>query len=307
MNTTLTSGHLVVLQDSFAEKLLDLLNEALAADAVIPYLGPGLLGLSSAETPVPHSPEAVAAALNTRAPAPSKIRTNMWSVAQFIEQRRHRRTLQAWMAEIFAAPTAPTVLHAWLAKLPLSLIIDSWYDGAMRAALADAGRKEVVEIQGVTRANQFGDIWMKTYDLAGSELEPGSVAKTVLYTPHGSIRPAANFLVADSDYVEVLTEIDIQTPIPDVVKERRTNRGFFFFGCRFNDQMLRTFARQIMKRSEGPHCTIMDAQTLTRNEAKFLAASGITVIDLPANEAVARLVGSGSAADGGQDQHRGRL
>jgi hypothetical protein len=28
------------------------------------------------------------------------------------------------------------------------------------------------------------------------------------------VRPAANFLVSDSDYVEVLTEIDIQTPIP---------------------------------------------------------------------------------------------
>ncbi|MBB6413899.1 SIR2 family NAD-dependent protein deacylase [Mesorhizobium sangaii] len=307
MNTILTSGHLVVVQDSFAEKLLDLLKEALAADAVIPYLGPGLLSLSSAETPVPQSPEAVAAALNTRTPAPSKIRTNMWSVAQFIEQARHRRTLQAWMAEIFAAPAAPIVLHAWLAKLPLSLIIDSWYDGAMRAALADAGRTDVVEIQGVTRVNEFGDIWTKTYDLAESELEPGSAAKTVLYSPHGSIRPAANFLVADSDYVEVLTEIDIQTPIPEVVKERRTNRGFFFVGCRFNDQMLRTFARQIMKRSEGPRCTIMDAATLTKNERRFLAENAITVIDMPAGVAAARLVGAGTAAEGARTKHGGRV
>ncbi|WP_192178683.1 SIR2 family NAD-dependent protein deacylase [Mesorhizobium amorphae] len=301
MKTILTPRHLVVLRDSFAEKLLDLLNEALAADAVIPYLGPGLLRLSSAETPVPHGPEAVAAALNTRAPAPSRIRTNMWSVAQFIEQRRHRRTLQAWMAEIFAAPAAPTVLHAWLAKLPLSLIIDSWYDGAMRAALAEAGRADVVEIQGVTRANEIGNIWTKTYDLSGNELGPGPAAKTVLYTPHGSVRPAANFLVADSDYVEVLTEIDIQTPIPDVVKERRINRGFFFVGCRFNDQMLRTYARQIMKRSEGSHFAVIDAATLTRNERRFLAESAITVIDMPAAVAAARLVGAGTAADGGQD------
>ncbi|RJT29064.1 SIR2 family protein [Mesorhizobium waimense] len=306
MNTIPSSRHLVIVRDSFAEKLLELAKQALAADQVIPYLGPGLLRLSSAEPTVPFTSEAVAAALNTRMPAPSKIRTNMWSVAQFIEQRRHRRTLQTWMAEIFAAPAAPTVLHAWLATLPLSLIIDSWYDGAMRAALADAGRTDVVEMQGITRANEFGDIWTKTYDLSGNELESGSVAKTVLYTPHGSIRPAANFLVADSDYVEVLTEIDIQTPIPDAVKERRNDRGLFFFGCRFNDQMLRTYARQILKRSIGPHCTVMDAQTLTRNEARFLAASGITVIDMSASEAVARLVGARTAADG-QDQLRGHL
>lgn len=301
MNRILNWRHLVVIRGSFAKELLELLNAALAADKVIPFLGPGLLRLNSAEPPVPCTPEAVAAALNARAPTPSKIRTNMWSVAQFIEQRRHRRTLQAWMAEIFAPPAAPTVLHAWLATLPLSLIIDSWYDGAMRAALAKAGRTDVVEIQGVTRANEIGDIWTKTYDLSGSELEPGSAAKTVLYSPHGSIRPAANFLVADSDYVEVLTEIDIQTPIPDVVKKRRINRGLFFVGCRFNDQMLRTYAWQIMKRSKGPHFAIIDAATLTKNEARFLAASAITVIDVPLCEAADRLVGAGNAADGGQD------
>ncbi len=82
------------------------------------------------------------------------------------------------MAELLAAPAAPTVLHAWLATLPLSLIVDSWYDGAMRAALAETGRRDVVEIQGVRRANEIGDIWTKTYDLSGRELEPGSAAKT---------------------------------------------------------------------------------------------------------------------------------
>ncbi|WOS66985.1 MULTISPECIES: SIR2 family NAD-dependent protein deacylase [Sinorhizobium] len=292
MNTIVTTpDRLPFLRNSDAEKRLDLLKEALAADAIVPYLGPGLLRLSSAGPTVPHEPEAVAAALNTRAPAPSRIRTNMWSVAQFIEQRRHRRTLQTWMANIFASPVAPTILHAWLATLPLSLIIDSWYDATMRAALAETDRTDVVEIQGVTRATRYGDTWTKTYDLSGREIGMASAAKTVLYTPHGSVRPAANFLVSDSDYVEVLTEIDIQTPIPEAVKERRTNRGFFFIGCRFNDQMLRTYARQIMKRSNGPRFAVLDAAALTNNERRFLAASAITLIDVPTGKAAARLVG----------------
>ncbi|BCM17583.1 SIR2 family protein [Mesorhizobium sp. J8] len=285
--------HLLINRDSHAAKQLNMLKKALCADEIVPYLGPGLLCLGPAEPLVPHTPEGVAAALNARAPAPSKIRANMWSVAQFIEQRRHRRTLQAWMAEIFAGPVAPTVFHAWLATLPLSLIVDSWYDGAMRAALAKTGRTDVVEIQGVTRAHAISDAWSKTYDLFGTELQLGSVATTVLYSPHGSIEPAANFLVADSDYVEALTEIDIQTPIPPVVRERRTKRGFFFFGCRFDDQMLRTYARQVMKRSSGPHFAVMDSATLTKNERRFLGASAITVIDMPAAEAAARLVGAG--------------
>ncbi|AYG76908.1 SIR2 family protein [Rhizobium sp. CCGE532] len=284
------SDHLLVCRGDYAEKQLYLLKEALAADAIIPYLGPGLLRQSSAAPPVPDGPEGVAAALNTRATAPSKIRSNMWSVAQFIEQRRHRRTLQAWMAEIFASSAPLTGLHAWLATLPLSLIIDSWYDGTMRAALVANGRTDVVEIQGVTRANENRDIWTRTYDLSGKELRPGPAAKTVLYTPHGSVRPAANFLVSDADYVEVLTEIDIQTPITEAVKARRTNRGFFFLGCRFDDQMLRIFARQIMKRSNGPHFAVIDAKTMTKNERRFCTECGITLIDLPIGEVAAALV-----------------
>lgn len=51
------------------------------------------------------------------------------------------------------------------------------------------------------------------------------------------IDPVRNFLVSDSDYVEVLTEIDIQTPIPAVVQQRRTGRNFLFLGCRFSNQL----------------------------------------------------------------------
>ncbi|MGY4281896.1 hypothetical protein ACVWXO_001116 [Bradyrhizobium sp. LM2.7] len=47
-----------------------------------------------------------------------------------------------------------------------------------------------------------------------------------------------SFLITDADYVEVLTEIGIQTPVPDLIKERRNGRSFLFFGCRFNDRLL---------------------------------------------------------------------
>ena len=88
-----------------------------------------------------------------------------------------------------------------------------------------------------------------------------------------------------SDYVEVMTEIDIQTPIPSAVKEARTDRGFLFLGCRFHDQMLRTYARQIMKRSRGPHFAVAETSALTRNERKFYDDQMIEIIDLPLAEA----------------------
>ncbi len=276
-----------VLTGAAAEAKLADVRFGLEADRLIPYLGPELLALSG-EPPVPIRPETVAAALHAKAPAPSKIRTNMWSVAQFIEQRRHRNTLVAYMSQIFAAQPAPTKLARRLAELPLSLIVDTWYDGATRAALKASGRTDWVEIQGVTRSGENRDIWTKVYDPSGTEVLPERAegVKTILYEPHGSIAPAKNFLVADSDYVEVLTEIDIQSPIPEVVKGLRTTRGFLWIGCRFHDQMLRTYARQIAKRSAGPLIAVVDVADATKNEMKFFAEQGVEVVDLPLSRAV---------------------
>jgi hypothetical protein len=267
-----------VLESLAAEELLVRVGRGLKAGTLIPYLGPGLHAAFHEKVPIPITPEAVAAELNRRAAAPGRIRTNMWGVAQYIEQRRHRRTLIAYMAEIFAPSVMPTPLHLALAAMNVPLIVDTWYDGAMRTALA--GRTDWMEIQGITRAFETGDIWYRSYGPsgAGCTIADARNARTVLYKPHGAVTPAQNFLVADSDYVEVLTEIDIQSPIPDAVREMRSERGFVFIGCRFHDQMLRTYARQIAKRSTGPYYAFVREGDQTKNEIKFLKEIGAHVI-----------------------------
>lgn len=289
MTALLTSSDMAVLSGEAAINNLKLLRQALLDDRLVPYLGPGLYE----RAPFPLVPEEVAKELNRRTPAPSRIRTNMWSVAQYIDSRKHRRTLQAYMAEIFAGKAEPLPFHHFLAGLKLGLVVDSWYDSTFAAALSASGRKDYVDVQGISRAGINLDQWYQAYgpDAAEVGADAAANALTVLYTPHGGVRPVANFLVADSDYVEVLTEIDIQTPIPEVVKERRTTRGFLYLGCRFHDQMLRTYARQIMKRSEGPHYAVADVGKLAKNEVKFYASQGITVLDVPLAEALSVLVG----------------
>jgi len=92
--------------------------------------------------------------------------------------------------------------------------------------------------------------------------------------------------------VEVLTEIDIQTPIPDIVKDRRTSRSFLFIGCRFNDQLLRTYARQISKRSADAHYALVDPDALSRNELRFLVEQGLTPLAIALPRAVDILLAS---------------
>jgi hypothetical protein len=261
-------------EDSLGE-----LAAGLAAGTVVPFLGPGISALAAQQ--VPLSPEALAAFFEAKVALPKRARGNAWAAAQHIESYRHRNTVTALMAEAFATPVEPSVFHRALADLGLPLIVDSWYAGEMRRALA--GRDDWVEVQGNTRAGIGEARWFRFYAPDGTETDAAAAekARTVLYTPHGSVRPASNFLISDADYVEVLTEIDIQTPIPDVVRDRRTERSFLFLGCRFHDQLLRSYAKQIIKRSRAPHHAIVDMALLTRNERKFLDTYDIQPIDMP--------------------------
>ena len=250
---------------------------------VIPYLGPDVLALATANAAVPASSEALAQRLTAKASVPHKVRNNLTAAAQFIENFKHRKTVVNLMAEAFQTPAVATDLHRYLSGLKrLPLVVNVWYDNAMAAALQ--GRDDWGRIQGLSQAEHFGT-WTKNYLPDGTEAEEVVVEhwNTVLYQPLGSIDPARNFLVSDSDYVEVLTEIDIQTPIPAVVQQRRTGRNFLFLGCRFSNQLERSFARQVSKRSSGMHWAVLPEEP-TKNERRFLAEQNIQRLDVPLAE-----------------------
>ncbi|WP_316179949.1 SIR2 family protein [Bradyrhizobium sp. SZCCHNRI1009] len=281
--------HIDIVKQADAEALLKDVVAGLKAGKVVPFLGPAVSEQSGAD--VPMNPEALAAFFGTKVALPRRAKGNAWASAQHIESTRHRSTVTALMAEAFAAPVAPTSLQQHLASLPLPMIVDSWYDGAMRTALA--GRTDWGEVQGITRAGIGEDRWYRFYDAAGAESDREKAASwtTLLYKPHGGIMPAKNFLITDADYVEVLTDIDIQTPIPDTVKDRRTDRSFLFIGCRFNDQLLRTYGRQVIKRSGAEHYVLVEPDSLSKNELKFFIAERLTPIAIPLVRATEIIIG----------------
>lgn len=281
MNVPVPYTDMLKLAD--AESVLANVASQLRAGKVVPYLGPGLTELSKPS--VPMTPEALAEFFGTKVALPRRAKGNAWAAAQHVESHKHRSTVSTLMTEAFTAPVAPTPLHQYLASLPLPLIVDTWYDAVMRTALLK--RSDWGEIQGISRAGIGEDRWYRFYDANGGESERSAAEgwATILYKPHGSITPAKNFLISDADYVEVLTEIDIQTPIPDVVKDRRAERSFLFIGCRFHDQLLRTYARQVTKRSATQHFVIVDPETLTKNELRFFMLQGMTPIAVPLERA----------------------
>jgi hypothetical protein len=261
--------------------MTDLINEiaqALDSGAVIPYMGPEMLGLCAGAT-VPATPLALAEGMTAKVSVPHKIRKRLTQAAQFIENFKHRKSVVHLMNEAFAATPAPSALQQALARSKASLWVDTWYDDSFAAALAGAPGNWS-QVQGLSQSEHFGD-WTGVYAADGSLLpdHPAS-AERLLYKPLGSHAPAGNYLVSDSDFVEVLTEIDIQTPIPAAVQAHRSGRNFLFLGCRFDDRLTRCFARQIMKRSSDRHWAVLPEEP-TRMEARFLQEQNITRIAMP--------------------------
>jgi hypothetical protein len=266
---------------------IDEVFAGIASGAVIPYLGPGVLAATPGSEVVPGSPARLVLRLVAKASVPHKIRNNLTAAAQFIENFKHRKTVVNAMTEAFSAEVVPGGLHHYFASLPqLPVIVSTWYDDVMMKALAS--RDGWGAVQGVSQSEHFGT-WVQYFDKNGARADETRARDwaTLLYQPLGSIAPAANFLVSDTDFVEVLTEIDIQTPIPALVQERRRDRHFLFLGCRFATQLDRMFARQIMKRSSDKHWALLEGE-LTRNEARFLVEQNIQRIDMSLPEFLAR-------------------
>jgi hypothetical protein len=266
-------------------RTLNVIHTGLVNGRVIPYMGPGALGLSHEPPAVPATAQTLVGKLTARASVPHKIRNNLGAAAQFVENFKHRKTVSAVMKDAFSPRMAPTPLHRHLAALPaVPLWVHAWYDDLPQQALAESGRAWGM-VQGVSQAEHFGE-WVHYFDAAGghrTDLNTATVESpwpTLLYEPLGSVSPAANFLVSDSDYVEVLTEIDIQTPIPKAVQKLRSGRSFLFMGCRFSSQLERIFAQQIIKRSSERHWAVLPEEP-TRNEQRFLQQYHIERIATP--------------------------
>ncbi len=263
------------------QDLIHQIARSLQGGAVIPYLGPDMLSLCS-DSQVPGTPLALAENMTAKVSVPHKIRKRLTQAAQFIENFKHRKSVVHLMNEAFAAVPTPSALQLALAASGAGLWVDTWYDDTFAAALAQVPGRWV-QLQGLSQSEHFGH-WTGAYASDGTALaELAADPGRLLYKPLGSHSPAGNYLVSDSDYVEVLTEIDIQTPIPAAVQAWRSGRNFLFLGCRFDDQLTRSFARQIMKRSSDRHWAVLPNEP-TRMEARFLTEQNITRIAMPLAE-----------------------
>lgn len=281
-------------------RLIDVIAARLLEGSLVPFLGPEL----HRTPPFPSSPGALAEWLAARLPVPAPGRGGAWATAGQVEALHGRRTLVKLLREAFAARAEVGPLHLLLAGLPaLPLAVSAWYDlgllELLRGAALGGGRSLAVAL-GRTGADQGGQAgpW-----LAGDGLTGPDRADTLLFQPLGVALPAAAFVVTELDFAGFLGDGSTPPPVPWEVRQRRDGCGLLFVGCRFGELSERLVARAMLDGAPGPHFAVLPGPA-TAQEGHFLAAEGITAVELVTERFVAelsrRLAGANrSAASGG--------
>jgi hypothetical protein len=247
--------------------------------SLVVYLGPDLFD----DPPeFPENESDLAARLCERVAVPGRLRGKLNECAQYIESFKHRKTLTSLMGELFLKKSREAPVHRLLSEFPLPLVVDAWFSPLSSELLVKPGD---VQISAVSRA-EYRDKWFRTdrrSEDGWSAIDSAGPSDRVLYRPFGTMIPNVEVLVSDADFVEVLTEIDIQTPIPEWIRKHRTGRHFLFLGCHFDNQTTRMFARQIMKRSSDRHFAVREGP-VSPKEGRFYEQEGIQVIPSALNE-----------------------
>ena len=267
-----------LLEGEISEKIDEIADLWKRGDLIL-YLGPDLYP----ESPdFPTDPKGLADLLSERVAVPGRLAGRLYEIAQYIESHRHRKTLLSLMEEIFRKKVTPSPIHRLLQIFPVGLVVDTWYAPDSSELLVGPGD---VQISGVSRA-EYRDRWFRIDRRSSAGWEPAEEVPAgahVLYRPLGTLDPRVAVLGSDADFVEVLTEIDIQTPIPPFVQKHRSGRHFLFLGCRFDNQTSRIFARQIMKRSSARHFVVRPG-SIPGKEQLFYEREGIARLPLSLDE-----------------------
>jgi len=266
-------------------RLVDVIAAHLLEGSLVPFLGPGL----HRNPPFPSSPRALAEWLAARVPVPESARGAAWSTAAHVEAHHDRRTLVKLLREAFSARAESEPLHLLLAGLPaLPLVVSAWYDLGVLEVLRDAalaGGRSLAVALGRSGQERLGaaSAW-----LTGDGLSSPEQAGTILFQPLGLPLPPASFVVSEADYAGFLGAAWSAAPVPWEVRQRRDGCGFLFVGCRFGELSERLAARALLDGAPGPHFAVLPG-TVTPQEGHFLAAEGITVVELVQERFVAEL------------------
>lgn len=244
---------------------------------VTPFLG---AGVNLADRPagavyergkyLPNGTE-LAKSLADKFKYPWDDKDNLLRVSWYTKFNEDVATLYHYLQEVFDPAYAPTVVHEFLASLPKMLearghpgcyqtIVTTNYDDVLERALevqgeefdvlyfqaegADAGFFYHIPYQQEPRVirNPEG------YTDLPIELGKGN-QRTIIVKIHGALSRIgpenSSFVITEDDYIDYLSRVRTQQPLPKVLEAEFKKTRFLFLGYSLRDWNMRVFLRRI--------------------------------------------------------------
>jgi hypothetical protein len=195
---------------------------------------------------------------------PDTTDMDLLRVSQYVDASVGERDLYKYLRELFNAIYPPSSLHQFLARVPArlreagvpyQLIATTNYDFALETAFDEAGEEyDVVWYE--AKRNEQGKFRHRAPGAQPVLIEdptnyhPLSLdTRTIILKLHGAVDPDDpshdSFVITEDDYIKYLSQGDIGSGIPAMLKQRMEDSHFLFLGYSMRDWNLRVILTRI--------------------------------------------------------------
>ncbi|GAB6040592.1 SIR2 family protein [Endothiovibrio diazotrophicus] len=261
----------------------DSILAGLDAGDVVPYLGAdalrGVSGVADGQ-PIPADSDSLILAMNNGRPMAPKLMYEFPRAAMNLELKKGRKFITRFLTKLYGE-TEWTVseLHRWLAGRELPYIVDINRDLQLQNLYS--GRPHTL-ILGVARIGGT-EYRFKLFHSDGTayrevSLDEVDTSLPVLFKPHGSPQPEANYIASDADFVDYITELMGGFSIPPFLKQQRKDKRYLLLGMRLLRDTQRMVLSDIIYDAARPSGWVLIPEP-TAKERRFCEKRGLSVVE----------------------------
>jgi len=233
------------------------LIEDIRSGRIVPYLGAGALkDVTNAQdgSPIPADSDSLILAMNGGRPMAPRLMYEFPRAAMSMENKKGRNFVTRFLNETYGDKQWNRGrLHDWLAGLKPHYIIDTNRDSQLLDSYADTPHTLVMGVSRIMGTSYRFKLFH--YDGSNySEIEQQQVdaGLPILFKPLGAPRPEANYIAADADFVDYITELMGGFAIPSFLKAYRERKQYLFLGTRFTRDTERMVMSDIIYAAQAP-------------------------------------------------------
>lgn len=257
--------------------------EGIKSGQVVPYLGPGALkDVKNTQTsaPIPADSDSLILAMNGGQPMAPRLMYEFPRAAMNLENKKGRSFIERFLNTTYKdTEWTRGELHDWLKALKPHYVIDSNRDTQLADSYSDTPH---LLIHGTARLGG-SDYRFKIYQYDGTaykEIDQSEVqtGQPILFKPLGCPIPESNYIAADADFVDYITELMGGFAIPAFMKMYRQKRQYVFLGMRFTRDTERMVMSDIIYSADEPAGWAFIPEP-TDKERRYLKMKNIEIIE----------------------------